>query len=106
MESSYFPKPDFQEAFSAYVLVQINTEGNEHEKRHTRRLLGGTYSLPTYAVIAADGTLLAATGWTGGTDPGGTLLAWIRAPVAGADDVTQALRKGVWSFCLFAAGWG
>ena len=74
MESSYFPKPEFQEALAPYVLVQVNTEGNEAEKEHRNHYLGESYALPTYAVLEADGTLVAKTGWTGGAESGKALL--------------------------------
>lgn len=77
MESSYFPKPEFQKALGAYARVQLNSKGTEAE-RATFQRYGGGKSLPRYLVLEADGTLVAATGWTGGTDPGSVLLAWLR----------------------------
>ena len=78
MESSYFPKPEFQQALAPFVLVQINTEGNAKEKSRRDRYLGTSYALPTYAILEADGTLVAKTGWRGGLDPGAALLTFLR----------------------------
>ncbi len=77
MESRYFPTPEFQEALGAYVLLRVNATGSASEQALYARLAGGE-ALPTYAVLEADGTLLARTGWTGGTHAGDTLLAWLR----------------------------
>ena len=77
MERGIFPRPDFQEALAAFVLLRINATGTPEEQALYTRLAGE--SLPTYVILEPDGTLVASTGWSGGTSPERELLDWLLA---------------------------
>lgn len=80
VESRYFPKPEFQEALKGYARARINAAGADNRWQQPDYLkYGGGESLPLYAVIEADGTLVAKTGWQGGPDGGGVLLVWMKS---------------------------
>lgn len=79
VESSYFPRPEYQEALGAYVRVQINSEGAPAEQAAWERYSGVERILPTYAILEADGTLVSKAHWSGAPDSGDVLLEWIRA---------------------------
>lgn len=76
VEEGVFPKPEFQEALKPFVRVRINAQGSGPEKAAYERLAEGF--LPTYAVLEADGSLVARAGWQGGTDAEEVLLEWLK----------------------------
>lgn len=66
MEKTMFPRPEVAEVLEQFVRVKLYTDDREkgEERRAFQAKLFNTVSLPFYAVIQADGTVLATEAYT------------------------------------------